>query len=444
MNHETVETADYCTYSQKTYEMNGTERNPVDLRRGSIFVLITAILVLLFVPVLLRAENCTTVVPDWLWKQELERAKSGFEYPPVAKSSVHYRIPVVFHIVRMSDGSGPAGPCEGTPPDTLPHPGVWRTGQIDTALTDLNRMFAQVGLEFFHYGAIDYIDDDCYYCMQITDCDIYGISQINPVSEAINVYVAPNTGIGGESIYWTGRQAILIDAANIGVPDNPSTLAHEIGHYLNLLHTHTIRGFYPGPYTFECPDGSNCETEGDLICDTPADPDLGGRMDLECNYILPAAPPPGCDNTPYNPQLNNLMSYAPPCCRDYFTPEQIAKMIYTLENERPELAFEPLDIDDSQERLPENFALRQNYPNPFNPSTFIEFSLPYRARVNIDIYNILGRRVCRLAAKEYGAGSHRVEWDGRTESGEPAGSGVYFYRFEAGGQVETRKMMLMK
>jgi hypothetical protein len=308
------------------------------LGRNPIFILVMASLLLSFLYAPVQAEDCRTVVPEWQWKQELERVKSDFRYPSISTSTINYQIPIAFHIIRKSDGTGSAGPCEGMPPDTLPHPGAFRPGQVDTALADVNSMFAQVGFAFFQYGEIDYIDNDDFYCMAVSGLDIYDLATINSVAEAINVYIAPNTGIGGQSIYWPGTQAILVDAAEAGVPENPTTLAHEIGHYFNLLHTHTIRGFYPGPYTYECPDGSNCETEGDLLCDTPADPNLSGRMDLECNYVLPAVPPPGCDDTPYNPQLNNLMSYAPPICRDLFTPQQIDKMIYTLENERPELA----------------------------------------------------------------------------------------------------------
>jgi len=414
-------------------------------RLNSLILIVAAIAMVLFLPtftISAFAQNCQTVVPDWQWELDLKRAIEGFSYPLKTKSSTIYRLPVAFHIIRMSDGSGPPGPCPGAYPDTLQHPGVFRPAQIDSAMTDLNNMFVQVGLSFFQYGPIDYIDDDAYYCMTVSGLSLYDLSQVNSVHEAINIYIAPNTGLGGESLYWPGRQGILIDASQTGVPENPSTFAHEIGHYLGLIHTHEIRGFFPGPYTYECPDGSNCETEGDLLCDTPADPNLSGRMNLQCSYVLPAYPPPGCGQTPYNPQLNNMMSYATPICRDLFTPQQIGKMRYTLEYERPELDFHVSGVDDS---LPKAFQLFQNIPNPFNPQTTISFKLQSPTTVSLSIFDISGKVVRTLVtAEELDSGHHSFVWNARDGAGRVAPAGVYFYRLDAGIISETRRMVLLK
>ena len=80
-----------------------------------------------------------------------------------------------------------------------------------------------------------------------------------------------------------------------------------------------------------------------------------------------------------------------------------------------------------------------NRPNPFNPVTQIHFYLPDAANVRIDIYNVLGQRVTRLVDEVKEAGKHIVVWDG---SG--AASGLYFYRFQTGEYVETKKMLLLK
>jgi hypothetical protein len=95
--------------------------------------------------------------------------------------------------------------------------------------------------------------------------------------------------------------------------------------------------------------------------------------------------------------------------------------------------------------LPKQFALSQNYPNPFNPGTSIDFDLPVRSTVNLAIYNVLGQRVRTLIANENLPAKHYTKtWDGTTDRGTAAASGIYFYKIEAGTFVQTRKMVLMK
>ncbi|MBD3257524.1 T9SS type A sorting domain-containing protein [candidate division GN15 bacterium] len=103
------------------------------------------------------------------------------------------------------------------------------------------------------------------------------------------------------------------------------------------------------------------------------------------------------------------------------------------------------DADDEQgSTLPEGFELGQNYPNPFNPTTTIDYSLPQRSEVRIEIINILGRRVKTLVNEEQAAGEYTVTWDGRDESGGAVATGVYFYRLVADDHVATKKMLLLK
>jgi fibronectin-binding autotransporter adhesin len=89
--------------------------------------------------------------------------------------------------------------------------------------------------------------------------------------------------------------------------------------------------------------------------------------------------------------------------------------------------------------LPSTPQLAQNYPNPFNPSTNIQFSLPARARVSVDIFNVLGQRVATLADEEFSAGTHTIVWNPRT-----AASGVYFCRMLSGSSRKIIKMMFLK
>ena len=94
--------------------------------------------------------------------------------------------------------------------------------------------------------------------------------------------------------------------------------------------------------------------------------------------------------------------------------------------------------------LPSAFKVSQNYPNPFNPSTTILYSLPKKAKVTIDVYNILGQRVRRLVDKTMPAGEHRVVWDGTNNADDKVSTGLYFYRVKAGDMVDSKKMLLLK
>ncbi len=95
--------------------------------------------------------------------------------------------------------------------------------------------------------------------------------------------------------------------------------------------------------------------------------------------------------------------------------------------------------------LPElPLALYQNYPNPFNPTTTIRYYLPERRPVHLGIYNIAGMLVSSLATEEREKGFHTAQWHGTDRSGNPAASGVYFYRLTVGKERRSRKLILLR
>ncbi|MDZ7767028.1 MAG: FlgD immunoglobulin-like domain containing protein [Melioribacteraceae bacterium] len=81
--------------------------------------------------------------------------------------------------------------------------------------------------------------------------------------------------------------------------------------------------------------------------------------------------------------------------------------------------------------IPIQFTLKQNYPNPFNPSTTITFSLPLSGKVELKIFDLLGREVKTLANTEMRAGNHTIEWNGKGNKGNELSSGVYFYTLKS-------------
>jgi hypothetical protein len=88
--------------------------------------------------------------------------------------------------------------------------------------------------------------------------------------------------------------------------------------------------------------------------------------------------------------------------------------------------------------IPREFALSQNYPNPFNPSTTISFALPNECHVSLKVFNLLGKEVATLVLQELGAGYFKVRWLADVPSG------TYIYLLQAGGFVQTKKMILLK
>jgi hypothetical protein len=102
----------------------------------------------------------------------------------------------------------------------------------------------------------------------------------------------------------------------------------------------------------------------------------------------------------------------------------------------------PLAVEegnDPRTLLPTEYALGQNYPNPFNPSTTIEFALPKSGKVDLVVYDILGRVVAELATGNLNAGYHKITFEGTDLA-----SGIYFFRLKAGDFVSVKKAMLLK
>jgi len=106
------------------------------------------------------------------------------------------------------------------------------------------------------------------------------------------------------------------------------TLAHEMGHFFGLHHTHGDENTFEK----ELVSGANCYSAGDSICDTPADPMLSKKVayagaDCSCQYV-------GGDLDPnyeaYHPLTDNIMSYTLDKCRTKFTAGQLNKIGYQV------------------------------------------------------------------------------------------------------------------
>jgi len=95
--------------------------------------------------------------------------------------------------------------------------------------------------------------------------------------------------------------------------------------------------------------------------------------------------------------------------------------------------------------LPMIISLAQNFPNPFNPSTTIRFVAPLSvAPVTLIIYNLLGQEVRKLYYGSGASGEMSVIWDGLTNSGEMATSGMYIYRLRTARGEFSRPLQLLR
>ena len=94
---------------------------------------------------------------------------------------------------------------------------------------------------------------------------------------------------------------------------------------------------------------------------------------------------------------------------------------------------------DDDSNIPAQFSLSQNYPNPFNPSTTINYNIPSGTMVTLTVYNVLGQKVREMVNEYKSPGEYEVKVDMQEYN-----SGIYFYKFQAGGYVETKKMILLK
>ena len=90
------------------------------------------------------------------------------------------------------------------------------------------------------------------------------------------------------------------------------------------------------------------------------------------------------------------------------------------------------------------YAKNPNYPNPFNSGTVVRFALPSRQEIDLSIYNLVGQQVVQLVKGVRAPGQYNLTWDGRDNRGQALASGLYFYRLQAGRQVKTRKLLMLR
>ena len=93
---------------------------------------------------------------------------------------------------------------------------------------------------------------------------------------------------------------------------------------------------------------------------------------------------------------------------------------------------------------PVEYKLFTNYPNPFNPETTIHYQLKEDGDVRLEIFDASGRLVRTLVQQNQSMGDPTAVWNGLTENGSQAVSGVYLYQLRSGDFVQRKKMLLLR
>jgi len=248
--------------------------------------------------------------------------------------------------------------------------------QIRNEIDSVNSFYVNAGIRLVECLAPQTIAIDSLYNFVVTQESVLWNNFYT--NNILNLYF-PNTVNAGVSICGysdmpPGKDYAIISA---GCAKNGSTLAHELGHYFGLYHTHENVSGIP-----EFVNGTNCTVGGDKLCDTPADPNLNGNVGNYCWYIGTALDP---NNTPYTPNTNLIMSYAPKACRNQFTQMQYNLMNQTMTSQRGNLKCPvPMNVEENNEEAISFF------PNPVNNELRI-ISKENILNANILIYDIQGK-----------------------------------------------------
>jgi hypothetical protein len=194
---------------------------------------------------------------------------------------------------------------------------------LEPTIANLNELWQPIGIDF-KICDIRYMDN-----FQFDEFE--GPADTGPMTtmyyqqNTINLYLVESLdldgfGEAGGLASLPGGTDFVIVAKEYMTPEF-DVCPHEMGHFFGLYHT------FEEDFGLELANGSNCETTGDLVCDTPANPsdDSEDAPAPDCTYI--GSPVADANGDFYVPGANNIMSYYPEECTCKFTPQQYNRML---------------------------------------------------------------------------------------------------------------------
>jgi hypothetical protein len=279
----------------------------------------TFILILTIIPLLLQGQHtCGTSSPTEAEKRDMRVALQMLQSMKVLNTGTTC-VPIAIHDVL--DGS---------------NGGAVNRLALNRAIANLNHYFLDAGIEFY-VCSISTLNSAVFFDHDKTTEQALLLSTKLPATNAMNLYLvnSVNTSSGlvaGYAAYPYNSVNSTVSVIDKGVLDfyPNGTVVHEYGHHFNLFHTHegTSNG-NADPAAENVPRSginANCNTKGDELCDTPADPE--GTYDFNsCTYTGITT---DINGVPYAPDIDNIMSYYPDECGGKFTSNQLSRMASAL------------------------------------------------------------------------------------------------------------------
>ncbi|MCB0569331.1 MAG: zinc-dependent metalloprotease [Phaeodactylibacter sp.] len=272
--------------------------------------------------------RCGTVGEDAaIIQQRLRENKAAMQNNPVISRDFKY-VPVKFHLIAKTDGTG-----------------MVAKNRVLDELCILNEEYAEVGIQFYIKGGFNYIYNNTVYSNhQATQNTVMTFQRDNA---ALNIFIPENADPPNQAgpgvvlgYYSPAKDWLVIAKSEVGIPG--LAFPHEMGHFFSLNHPFYGWDYDPwdqslhgnpvmmttapdGITPVELANGSNCETAGDEVCDTPADYLFGFGWD-DCNFTTDVR---DRNNQQLNPDERLWLNYFFGCNVDdyYFTDMQEALMI---------------------------------------------------------------------------------------------------------------------
>lgn len=268
-----------------------------------------------------RSNWCGTVTS----KEDIEFVKNimnnRLKSAQIVSGYTYFR--VQHHIVRDGNGNN------GLSPSAIP-----------SIMSNLNSVFSVANVQFYSCNPTEIIDSDAYYQID-NEGEELSLRNAHNDPDAINIYYFnPLMYVWGGSYHaytYPSGSTNFIGIRNEYAP-NGTTIPHEMGHFFGL--SHTFLGYSnPPDYWAELVTrgvGRNCETAGDHLCDTPADPYIDDNVvNTSCTYTGTAR---DYNNVAYTPDVSNFMAYSRKECRNNFSNGQI-QTISALAASSPKQVF---------------------------------------------------------------------------------------------------------